>query len=74
MTTASWRSPSPRSANYCLMRTLDLMLMSTTTIFLIAVPVVSKLILLSVVFVLAEINKMIEMECHVMGKWINNVR
>ena len=50
------------------------MLMFTTTTFLIAVPVVSKLILLSVVFVLAEINKMIEMECHVMGKWINNVR
>ena len=33
-----------------------------------------KLILLSVVFVLVEMDKMIELECHVMGKWINNVR
>ena len=33
-----------------------------------------KLILLSVVFVLAEMDKMIELECYVMGKWISNVR
>ena len=33
-----------------------------------------KLILLSVIFVLAEMDKMIELECFVMVKWISNVR
>ena len=26
------------------------------------------------VFVLAEMDKMIELECYIMGKWISNVR
>ena len=33
-----------------------------------------KLILRSVVFVLAKMDKMIELECYIMGKWISNVR
>ena len=76
MTTASWRSPSPRSANYCLMITLDLVL--TAHVYnndvLDRCACCVKLILISVVFVLAEMDNMIELECYVMVKWISNVR